>query len=165
MGEQNVLDEDGNRLVFHELLKLCRRFLTSVGAQASIQEKQRNMEGIHLRCGEVEPPAHLLKLYIFQSLEVLGVAEQEPGLRGGAPDDPRTATGVERRQSLGVSEERHSRLTRNDGVHLPSHRDSSRDNPTPSKRSRIALRAARCPFLGFVSKIRSTVCSDIGPQI
>ncbi len=69
------------------------------------------MEGIHLRGGEIEPPAHLLKLYIFQSLEVLGVAEQEPSLRGGAPDDFRTVTGMEGRQPLGVSQERHSRLT------------------------------------------------------
>jgi hypothetical protein len=111
MGEQNVFDEDGDRLVFHELLKLFRRRLTSVGAQAAIQEEKSNMEGFHLRGGEIELPAHLLKLYPFQNLEVQRVAEQEPGLREGAPDDFRTVTCMERRQSLGVSQERHSRLT------------------------------------------------------
>src|SRR5215213_11833292 len=110
-GEKNALDEDGERLLLQEFLKLPRRLAARVAGQASIQENQRDMKGVPLRRRNLQPPAHLPDVCVFQNLEVRGVAEEEPGFRRMAPYDFHTTPGMERCKLPVVHQESHSGLT------------------------------------------------------
>ena len=96
MAKQDTLDEYRDCLDFQKILKLSSRLLASVKRQAPIQEDQRGVEGVHLRGRELKAVHHLLELHVFQDLEVHRISEKESNLRGMAPDDFRTAAGMER---------------------------------------------------------------------